>query len=68
MAHVNAAKTSQSTETNTLFELEYLPDHVTRAFADNGGSKDAVGTALDVDLDEALGLSLQNSAVVVVEL
>lgn len=68
MAHMNTTEAGQLRGTNTLFELECLPDHVTRAITDNGGSKDAVGAALDVDLDETLGLSLQDSAVVVVKL
>lgn len=49
-------------------KLRNAPDHVARTVTDNGCPKDAVGPALDVNLHEALGLTLQDGAVVVVKL
>lgn len=44
------------------------PDHIARAVPDDGGPEDAVGALLDVDLDEAFRLTLQDGAIVVLEL
>ena len=44
------------------------PDHVARTLANNGCPDDAVSPTLDVDLDETLGVPLQDGTVVVIKL
>lgn len=55
-------------EEGTKNETNNEPDHVARTLADDGCPNDAVSPTLDVDLDETLGVPLQDGTVIVIKL